>query len=76
MSYSPTICMGVARLSTTNSPPPRSVTKEKRLVDSVIGQIGALSGLSAADWHGRPLGVVQPARSKVAAMSWTKVFVA
>ena len=31
--------------------------------ESVMGQMGALSGRSAADWHGRPLGVTQLARS-------------
>ena len=51
-SYSATICIGVAWLSTTNRPPPRSVTKVKRLVESVIGQMGALSGRRAADWQG------------------------
>jgi hypothetical protein len=67
---------GVARLSTTNSPPPRRVTKVKRLVDSVIGQIGALSGLSAGAWQGSPFGVVHIARFNVAAVSCTKVLVA
>ena len=70
-----TISIGVARPFTTNSPPPRSVTKTKRLVDSGIGQIGALSGLSIGDSHGRPLGVEQVVRFKVA-VSWTNVLVA
>ncbi len=52
LSYSATICIGVALLSTTKSPPPRSVTKVYRLVESTIGQIAALSGLSEYS-HGR-----------------------
>src|SRR5687767_1132658 len=44
MSYSPTMRKGVARLSMTNIPPPRSVTNVNRLEESMIGQMGALSG--------------------------------
>ena len=40
------------------------------------GQIGALSGRSAASWQGAPFGVVQAARSSVAAASSVKVLVA
>ena len=76
VSYSPTMAIGVVRPSTTNSPPPRSVTKTRRLVASDTGQIGELSGRSGADWHGRPFGVVQPARSRVAAGSCRNVSVA
>ena len=61
--------IGVLRASTTKRPPPRIVTKVKRLVDSMIGQIGALSGRSASDSHGCPLGVVQVARLRSAAGS-------
>jgi hypothetical protein len=67
--------IGVALLSTTKSPPPRKVTKEYRLVESMMGQMGALSGRRSGSWHGNPFGVVQLARSIPAAVSRTKVFV-
>jgi hypothetical protein len=65
MSYSPTIAIGVFVLSTTNRPPPRMAANVYVLLDSMIGQIGALSGRSSGDWHGRPFGVTQLARSSV-----------
>ena len=75
-SYSATIRIGVAVASTTKSPPPRSVTKAKRLVESTSGQIGALSGRSAGSCRSAPLGVVPVARSSVAPASSANVFVA
>ena len=42
-------------------------------MESVIGQIGALSGRSAGDWQGSPDGVVQLARSIRAAGSSLEV---
>jgi hypothetical protein len=50
-------------------PPPRRLTKTGPLSEAMNGQIGALSGRVPGDWHGAPLGVVQPARSSVAAGS-------
>jgi hypothetical protein len=47
-------------------PPPRRVTKLRRLEESTIGQIGALSGRSAGSCRSAPLGVVPFARSSVA----------
>jgi hypothetical protein len=41
-----TTFIGVVVTSTTINPPPRSVTKAYLLDDSVIGQIGAVSGRS------------------------------
>ena len=70
LSYSATIDIRVAVLLTTKRPPPRSVTNVRRLVASITGQIGALSG-RAGPWHGAPLGVVHVAKSMVAAASST-----
>ena len=75
-SYSATIRIGVARLSTTKSPPPRSVTNVSRLVESMSGQIGALSGRSTGSCRSAPVGVVPFARSSVAPDSSVNVFVA
>src|SRR5688572_16248862 len=75
-SYSATILIGVAVPSTTKSPPPRNVVNTRRLEESITGQIGAVSGRRAGSWQGAPLGVTQVARSRVAADSSTKVFVA
>ena len=74
-SYSATIRIGVARLSSTNMPPPRSVTNASREEESISGQIGALSGRSAGSSRGAPLGVVPVARSSVASGSSANVFV-
>jgi hypothetical protein len=49
------------------------VTNENWLEESMIGQIGALSGRSAADWQGSPAGVRQLARSIRAALSSVKL---
>jgi hypothetical protein len=68
--------MGVAFWSTTNIPPPRSVTNVSVPSRVVRGQIGALSGRSSGSWHAAPLGVVQVARSIVAASSSVKLLVA
>ena len=38
--------------------------------------MGALSGRSDGSWHGTPFGVVQFARSSIAAGSSAKLFVA
>jgi hypothetical protein len=70
------MAIGVAVLSTTNTPPPRKVTAVKRLSASMIGQIGALSSRSVASSQGAPLGVVQVARLSVAASSSVNVLVA
>src|SRR3970040_1522051 len=61
-SYSATIAIGVAVLSTTSIPPPRRVTNVNVLVESTTGQIGALSGRIAAPCQDAPLGVVHVAR--------------
>ena len=71
-SYSATIRIGVRLWSTTNMPPPRSVTKVKSPSLVVRGQIGALSGRSSGSWQGAPLGVVQVARSIAASSSSVK----
>ena len=76
LSYSPTMVIGVALASTTKRPPPRRVTKPKRLLESTIGQIGQLIGREAGSSHGCPLGVVQVMRSSVAAALCVKVLVA
>ena len=70
LSYSATIDIGVAMLLTTKRPTPRSVTNVRRLVASITGPIGALS-CRAGPWHGAPLGVVDVAKSMVAAESST-----
>jgi hypothetical protein len=70
------MAIGVAVASTTKRPPPRSVMKPKRLLESTAGQIGQLIGRRVGSSHGRPLGVVQVSRSSVAAGLWTKVLVA
>src|SRR5688500_3126631 len=75
-SYSAMMLMGVVVPSSTNIPPPRRVTNTRRLDESMTGQIGALSGRSTAFWQGAPLGVVQVARSRVAALSSVNVLVA
>ena len=74
-SYSATIRIGVARLSSTNMPPPRSVTNASRDEESISGQIGALSGPQRRVLRGAPLGVVPVARSSVASGSSANVFV-
>ncbi len=67
MSYSATMRMRVWRGSTTNIPPPRSVTKAKRPSSRITGQMGGLSGRTFGAWHEAPLGVWQVAKSSVAA---------
>jgi hypothetical protein len=67
------MAIGVARQSTTIMPPPRRLTNTGPLSEAMNGQIGALSGRRAGSWHGRPLGVAQLARSRVAAGSWANV---
>ena len=63
------LILSVAAHGHAQSPPPEALPDPGTpFVDSVIGQIGALSGLSAADSHGNPFGVVQVARFKVAAV--------
>ena len=74
-SYSATIRIGVARLSSTNMPPPRSVTNASRDEESMIGQIGALSGRSAGSSRGAPLGVVPVAGRASPPVSSANVFV-
>lgn len=69
LSYSARTGIGVVLGSTTNSPPPRNVTKARRLVDVMTGTIGALSGRTSANWQGMPDGAVHDARSSVAAGS-------
>jgi hypothetical protein len=48
----------------------------EEVVESMIRQMGALSGLSTGSWRGAPLGVIPVARSSVAAASSAKVLLA